>query len=308
MLMNMISLGGGGMAGDGRIQERYFSHKSYGVDKIVIISVEGVILEGRGFVKRQIDRAMKDPTVKAVVLRVNSPGGTITGSDYIHHHLTKLAAQREVPMVVSMGGMAASGGYYISMAAGQRPDIIFAEPTTWTGSIGVIVPHYDASQLLDKIGVGQDSIVSGRFKGMGSFARKMTDDERKILQGLVDDGFTRFKDIIKKGRVKFEKDPAALDKIATGQAFTADQALKNGLVDKIGFLEDAVDRAIELSGVSPEEVQVVEYKAEFSLTEILLGAEGHQKGLDPAALLDMTVPRAYYLNSWLPAAFASQPR
>jgi protease-4 len=297
MLINSM---GGGVAGDTRVLERHFSGKAYAVDKVVILSIEGAILDGRGFAKRQIDRVRKDPAVKAIVLRVNSPGGSVTGSDYLHHHLSKLVADKKVPMVVSMGGMAASGGYYISMAAGPQPDIIYAEPTTWTGSIGVIIPHYEASQLLDKVGVAQDSVVSGKFKGMGSFARKMSDEERKILQELVDESFKRFKEIVKQGRPKFAQDPAALDKLATGQVFTTQQAVKNGLVDREGFLEDAVDRAVQLAGLKPDEVQVVEYKPEFSLADILLGAEGKQKGFDPAAIWEMSVPQAYYLNTWIP--------
>ena len=114
--------------------------------KIAIIDVAGAIMEGEGFVKRQIDaRAGRHRASSAVVLRVNSPGGTVTGSDYIYHHLRELVDERKLPMVVSMGSICASGGYYVAMAVGDEPDAIFAEPTTWTGSIGVIIPHYDLS-------------------------------------------------------------------------------------------------------------------------------------------------------------------
>ena len=125
-----------------------------------------------------------------------------------------------------MGGIAASGGYYVSMAVGDTPDTIFAEPTTWTGSIGVIIPHYNLADLMDDWGIKEDTIASHRLKTMGSLAKPMTEEERKIFQGLVDDSFGRFKEIIRDGRPKFRKDPAALDKLATGQVFTAEQALK----------------------------------------------------------------------------------
>ena len=103
------------------------------------------------FAKKQIDQVRDDNHVKAVVLRVDSPGGTVTGSDYIYHHLKKLAEERQIPMVVSMGSVAASGGYYVAMAAGEKENTIYAEPTTWTGSIGVIIPHYDLTGLLEKL-------------------------------------------------------------------------------------------------------------------------------------------------------------
>ena len=146
-----------------------------------------------------------------------------------------------------MGGLAASGGYYASMAVGDTEDTIFAEPTTWTGSIGVVIPHYNVTGLMKEIGVADDSIASNPLKEMGSFTRPMTEAERNIFQNLVNEGFTRFKDVVKSGRPKFKQDPAALDKLATGQVFTAVQAEKNGLIDKIGFIDDAVDRAIELA-------------------------------------------------------------
>ena len=301
-------LGLGALDSDRRVQERHFSHQPGAADKVAILSVEGVILGGEGFFKRQIDRAREDERVKAVVLRVNSPGGTVSGSDYMYHHLKKLSEEREIPIVVSMGGIAASGGYYVSMAVGDRPDTIYAEPTTWTGSIGVIIPHYDLSKMLnEKLGIEEDSIASHRLKGMGSFAKPMTEEEKAIFQTLVDDSFTRFKDIVQDGRPKFKKDPESLDRLATGQVYSADQALANGLVDKIGFLEEAVDRAIALAGLDGEEVEVVRYKPEPTLADLLLGAKAESRTLDMATLLDMTVPRAYYLCTRLPPVAGSAP-
>ena len=139
-----------------------------------------------------------------------------------------------------------------------------------------------------------------RLKTMGSFARKMTDEEREIFQELVDEGFTQFKDVIKQGRPKFRQDPAALDKLATGQVFTAEQASDNGLIDKIGFVEDAIDRAIRLAKLDKANVKVVKYKAEPRLADILFGQSRVQPSLDLAALLDGATPRAYYLCTWLP--------
>ena len=313
MLVNLVLLALVGsmsaLEGDHRVQEKFLSHNRLATDKVAVIDVSGVILESdEGFVKQQIDRVKTDKNVKAVVLRVDSPGGSVSGSDYLYHHLRKMVEDRKIPLplVVSMGGLAASGGYYVSMAVGHEPDTIFAEPTTFTGSIGVIIPHYNLAALFDKIGAQEDSVVSGPLKGMGSLSRPMTEKERKIFQALVDDGFTRFKDIVGKGRAEFHKDPAALDKLATGQIFAADQALKDGLIDKIGFLEDAVDRAIELAKLDKEQVKVVRYKPEVSLASVLFGGQSDGRAaLDLRALLDLSSPRAYYLCTWLPALVGS---
>ena len=285
-----------------KVREEFVSHKRYGEHKVAIISLEGMIYdEEGGFVKRQIEQVAEDEDVKAVVLRVNSPGGTITGSDYLHHHLRELREKRRIPIVVSMGSLAASGGYYVAMAAGDTPDSIFAERTTWTGSIGVIIPHYDLSTLLgEKLGIEDDAVTSHPLKSMGSFAKPMTEEERRIYQALVDEGFGHFKDIVKAGRPKFKKDPKALDELATGQIYTAKQALKNGLIDKIGFIEDAIQRAIELAGVDKDDVRVVKYRREPTMADILLGVRASDRGLDLATVLDMTVPRAYYLSTRVP--------
>jgi len=308
LLVNLVLLAGGSaFTTSPRVEERYFSHNQRGKDKVAIITVEGTILDGRGFVKRQIERVVKDKSVRAVVLRVNSPGGTVSGSDFIHHHLKKMLDERQIPMVVSMGSMAASGGYYVAMAVGSRPDTVFAEPTTWTGSIGVMIPHFNAAQFMEDWGIQQDSVVSHRLKGMGSFTRKMTEEERAIFQALVDDSFAGFKDIVKQGRPKFQKDPGALDKIATGQVFTAHQAIQNGLIDKIGFIEDAVDQAIKLAGLSSDEVRVVDYKPEFSLLDIAFGEAGsRQRGFDLDALVELASPKAYYLCTWLPPLLSNR--
>jgi len=289
------------------IVKRHFSHTKGAANQVVILSVEGAMVGGEEFFKKQIDLLRKDERVKALVLRINSPGGLVSVADFMLHQLKKLAQERDIPIVVSMGGMAASGGYYIAMAAGERSDCLFAEPTTFTGSIGVIIPHYDLSQLLERWGVKEDSIASHPLKGMGSITRPMTEEERRIFQGLVDEAFGRFKEVVKQGRAKFRAHPDALDKLATGQIFTAQQALEHGLVDKIGYLEDAIERAIELAGLAPDQVEVIRYEREPTLADLLLGADASQPPLDLAALLDSTSPRAYYLCTRLPPLVSSYP-
>ncbi|NLF08304.1 MAG: S49 family peptidase, partial [Pirellulaceae bacterium] len=202
---------------------------------------------------------------------------------------------------VSMGGIAASGGYYVSMCVGDTPDAIFAEPTTWTGSIGVLIPNYNFAELMERWGISDNTVASGPLKTMGSFAHPMTPEEQKIFQELVDDGFHQFKEVIMQGRPNFRKDPESLDRVATGQIFTANQALENGLIDKIGFIEDAVDRVARIAGLSADDIQVVKYKSIPNLSEILFGASQTKPSLELAAILDAATPRAYYLCTRLPA-------
>jgi protease-4 len=298
-----------------QIDEKFFALNRFANDKIAIITVEGTIMHTDGFAKWQIDQAREDPNVKGVVVRVDSPGGTITGSHYLYHHLLKLQKEKSAggepfPLVVSMGGLAASGGYYISMAVGNTPNTIFAEPTTWTGSIGVVIPHYDLSALLESWKIEDDSIASHPLKLMGSPTRKPSDEvaakEREILQQLVADSFEDFKDIVKLGRPGLAANAKVLDEAATGQIFTAKQALKLGLVDKFGFVEDAADRAIELAGLDRANVRVVKYMKRKGLFEDALALPSAKTGsLDLGALLDLTTPRAYYLCTWLPAVAAT---
>ena len=299
------------------IEEHLVSGEASAADKVAIITIDGVIMKGDGFAKWQIDQVRKDPSVKAVVVRVDSPGGTVTGSDDIYHQLVELANDPKRPMklVVSMGAIAASGGYYVSMAVGDTPDSIFAEPATWTGSIGVLIPHYDISELLDKWNIRDDTVASNPLKLILSPTRKVSPEiaiqEHKILQTLVDDTFHDFKEIVKKGRPKFQQNPKALDDLATGQVYTAKQALEGGLVDKLGYQEEAVKRAIELNAdkfSDRNNVRVVKYTLPQGLLSTLTGSSGSAPdsrpavgGMDLAALLDLTAPRAYYLCSWLPA-------
>ena len=259
---------------------------------MAIISVEGVILGGEGFVKRQIDRARRTTRrpVKAVVLRVDSPGGTVTGSDYIYHHLRKLG--EETGRSRSWSAWAGSRPAAATTSRwpwATRPTSIFAEPTTWTGSIGVIIPHYDLSELLNENwGMKEDSIASHPLKGMGSFAKPMTDEEREIFQALVDDGFTRFKDDHQAtAGPSSRRTPRRSTSWPPARSTPPSRPWQNGLVDKIGFVEDAVGRAIELAGLDKDDVCVVRYKPEPTLVDILFGETARSRpAFDLAALLD----------------------
>jgi protease-4 len=285
-------------------QERFHSLARHATRKIAIISLEGTIMSGDGFVKKQIDAVKEDPNVVAAVLRINSPGGTVTGSDFIYHYLRQTLEERKIPLVVSMGSLCASGGYYVAMAVGDQTDALYAEPMTITGSIGVIMPHYDLSGLLGRWNVKDDSIATGPLKQMGSFTKPMSEEDRKALEAILGDMFAGFKEVVATGRPKFKADPAALDAVATGQVFTAKQALDRGLIDKIGFLEVAIERAAELAGVSTDDVRCVQYEPPRTFMGQLFGVKAPGIGgysLDPATLLDLAAPRAYYLWTTFPA-------
>ena len=294
---------------DGKVVEKYHSLSKTASAKVAIVSLTGAIMGGDGFTRAQLDHVAEDESVKAIVLRVDSPGGTVSGSDELHYRLTKLAKDRALPVVVSMGGIAASGGYYVAMANGGRDDVIFAEPATLTGSIGVIIPHFDVSRLLKKYDVRDDSISSGPLKEMLSVTKDrdpaLAEKERNILQSLVDDMFARFKEIVQAGRPKL--DAAAVDKVATGQIFTARQAKDAGLVDRLGFLEDAVTRAVELAGLTESTARAVKYTKPKGLLDEVLGGDavpGSRVSLE--AFAELTAPRAWYLCSWWPAIVAAK--
>ncbi len=278
------------------IIEQHVRGSQKATSKIAVITISGMIMESEdGFVSKQIRQAMTDKSVVAVVLRVDSPGGTMTGSDYYHYLLKKLKAERNVPVIVSMGSMAASGGYYVSMVG----DEIFAEPTTITGSIGVIVSHYNGAELLKKIGVEADPIVSGPHKTMGSFSKEMTEEERVLWQNLVNDNFDRFKEIIREGRPAFAQNPDKLDELATGRVFMAKAALENNLVDKIGYLDDAIDEALFRIGLSDDDCRTVRYKTKSGLSVPFLATGPSKTPLGLDALSDITTPRLYVLYPYV---------
>lgn len=279
-------------------------------DKIAIITVSGAILDGDGFAKKQIEKIRKDEHVKGVVLRIDSPGGSVSGSDFILHHLKELRKEKlqkhdTFPLIVSMGSMAASGGYYVAMAVEDQPQSIYAEPTTTTGSIGVMIPHYDISGLLEQYKVKDDTIATHPRKLMLSMTKEMSPEERELARNYINDAFGRFKDIIKEGRPHFQKDESALNELATGEIFTAKAAKKAGLVDEIGFIEDAIARVAELASLDKDKVRVVKYENPASLFDLGL-AQSSARGSQLEALFELSTPRAYYMCTSLPPLLRSE--
>lgn len=228
--------------------------------KVAVLDITGIITKSDAPIKL-IHAYRDDPSVKAIVLRINTPGGSVAPVQEIHRELTKL----DKPIVASMGGTAASGGYYIACAA----DTIVANPGTLTGSIGVIMQFTKMKGLYEKIGLEQQVIKSGQFKDAGSIFRDLTEEEKDVLQGTVDDVYNQFVDAIVKSREEhLNRDEIV--KLADGRIFSGKQAQTHKLVDKLGNLQDAIKIAGELGNIEGTP-KIVRKQRKSSLLEQLLG-------------------------------------
>jgi len=253
--------GAGGSAGSANIQRETI--RRGGSDKVAILPVVGEIdgtMADR--VRRFCDAIIEDDSIKVVVVEVDSPGGTVTSSDEIHHMFTQLVRDHQKKLVVSMGSMAASGGYYISMPAEK----LYAEPTTITGSIGVIWPAFEVSDLLQKIGVTPEVIASSEavHKDTGSPMRKFTDDDRSRIRALVNDAHAKFRAIVQTGRAK--KLTVPMEQIATGDIWPADKALSLGIIDGIAYLDEVCTRSAAEAGITnPTIIRLKEFHGLFDM-------------------------------------------
>jgi protease IV len=233
--------------------------------KIALIDIEGVLSESArptrlGFgehessvarVRAQLDKAAKDRAVKAVVLRIHSPGGTATASEIIYGEIQRFKAKKPVPVVAQLVGIATSGAYYTAMAA----DSVYANPTTVTGSIGVIFMSVNVSGLMSKLGLADQTITTGPYKDTGSPLRPMTAEDRALMQGVLDDLYRRFVQVVAAGRPQLPATRVA--ELADGRIYSATQAQANGLVDGIADLPGTIDEVRRRAGL--EEVRVVAY-------------------------------------------------
>ncbi len=254
-------------------------------DKIAVINVEGVIMSGSSengytlvdLIKEQFKRADDDEHVKAVVLKVNSPGGEVLASDDIYKIIAKFQKDSKKPVVCSMGSLAASGGYYVSAPCRW----IVANELTITGSIGVIMHGFNYRGLMDKIGLRPDVYKSGKFKDMLSPDRADADippEERAMVQDLIDQTYGKFKSVVAEGRKlaheKNKKEGMSLatdwEKFADGRVLSGKQALELGLVDELGDFDTAVDKAMDLVGITEKEsANLIEYQPRHDLSELL---------------------------------------
>ena len=232
-----------------------------GGDRVGVLELEGVIYQSRPFTD-DLQKFLDNSSVKALVVRIDSPGGGVAASQEIYSALKRAA--EIVPLVASMGSVAASGGYYAAIAA----DSIIANPGTTTGSIGVLAQLPQFYRLMEKIGVSQEVIKSGKFKDTGNPYRQMTSAEKEYLQEWVDDTYEQFIEAVSEERGMELKE---VRKLADGRVFTGRQALKLGLIDRIGDFRDAILLAGEMGGIKGEPVILEKKKRKITLFDLLFG-------------------------------------
>ena len=238
-----------------------------GKDKILLMDISGEISEEDKSnplgmttevspvvrVKEELEKAKKDKNIKALLLKIDSPGGTVTASDIIYHELKTFKKETGIPIVISMMDLAASGGYYIAMAG----DRIMAHPTTVTGSIGVLTMKFDVQGLMSKIGVGEVTIKSGDKKDFNSIFHTLRPEDQAILQNVIDTFYARFVGIVAESRHGLSREE--VKRIADGRVYTAQEALDLKLIDGIGYLEDAINLAKKEAGIV-REAKVITYQ------------------------------------------------
>ncbi len=239
-----------------------------GDDKILMLDIGGTLStrgEAGAFgvgaresivarVRQQLEIAAEDDAIGAVLLRIDSPGGTVIASEILYREVLRFKRENEMPVAAQMMGVAASGGYYVAMAA----DDVRAYPSAITGSIGVIMGGVNLAGLLEKVGVEDQSLTTGAFKDAGSPLRAMRPEERAQLQGIIDDMFRSFLDVVDKGRPKLDR--AAVEAAADGRVYTARQALELGLIDGIGDLPEAIDALAERAGLGDDPSVIVYHR------------------------------------------------
>ncbi len=228
-------------------------------DKVAVLKVEEIILDDQEYLDSIIS-IKEDKNIKAVVVRINSPGGSVGPSQEIYSELKKL--RKDIPVIASMGDVAASGGYYIACAAEK----IFANPGTITGSIGVVAEFMSYEKLLEWAKVDVEVLKSGKYKDVGSPLREMSEEDRLYLQGLIDDVYNQFKSAVAESRGLAAGE---IDKVADGKIFTGEQAKKLKLIDEIGTVNDAIDFAAKKAGIEGTPKLVYYPKKKSQIVELL---------------------------------------
>ena len=256
---------------------------------IALIRIDGEIGEqsssywskSRSSFLQQLQTAANDPSVKAIVLRINSPGGSAAASQELYHTVLQIR-QQGIPVVASLGDTAASGGYYVAAAA----DYILAQGSTITGSIGVIMQTVNLEELYEKIGIEVQTIKSGQFKDTGNASRPLTDAEIELLSELINDAWDQFVNDVATAR---KLDRQAVEAVADGRILTGRQALHAGLIDELGGLEEAIQKAAEFAGIQSSYL-VRTYEQSTSLLDRLMDLTSKIpfiKGIWPSQILSM---------------------
>jgi len=277
--------------------------------KILVVPVVGMITAEaqEGFIRTRpgvvreiashLEKARQDDDVMALLLLVDSPGGTAVASEMLYHELARYKEERGVKAVSLMLSMAASGGYQAALAG----DLIMAHPSTVTGSVGTIFVRPKVHEFMDKIGLGAEVTTSGEHKDMGSPLRADTPKEREIISAMIKDMNGRFLRLVQQRRgIEGE----ALNKVATGRIFTASQAVEAGLVDAVGFREDALAKAREIAGL-PDDAKVIIYRRTDFPDDTVYNTITAQAPSAPALVGPLlpewlSAPRAGFHYMWLP--------
>lgn len=260
--------------------------------KIVVITLEGVIHNERAKdIYEQLKMARESRRVKGLIVRVNSPGGTISGSDQIYNEIRRYREEEKKPVVAFMQSIAASGGYYTSVACEK----IIAEPTTITGSIGVIFGHFIIQELLEqKLGIQPVVITSGPKKDWPSSFEPMTEEQRKYIEAkLIGPAYDRFVEIVADGRPMLSLDD--VKRLADGSIYGAEEALEVQLIDEIGYLDEAIELVKSLADI--EEARVIEYRRPLSLAGFLSARSRNILSIDREKLYEFSTPQILYLWS-----------
>lgn len=290
------------------LQERVLEGE--GKDKILILPISGIISEnndsGLSFkqqpsmieeIKESLSKALQDEAIKGLVLRINSPGGSVTTSDILYHELTEFKNNKGAKIVACFMDLGASGGYYVATVA----DEIIAHPTTITGSLSVIAMKFNVEGLLDLVGIKEETVKSGKFKDIWSPFRPSSDEERRIMQGIIDSFHQRFVNVIADGRKNLTYQEIV--SLADGRIFTADQALEAKLIDRIGYMDDAIERIKFLLGIKT--ATIITYARPGTYSETIYSAASPPLPQLLSPMLSggeelFTPPRVRMMYLWIP--------
>jgi protease-4 len=292
---------------DQKLKESELARDKGARDKIVVIDVDGALFNSRqdSWMRQgvnpvsefldKLDKAAADKSVKAVVLRINSPGGSVAAADMMYHSLGQFKEKKDVPVVAFMMDLACSGAYYLACGT----DGMVAQPSTVTGSIGTIMQTVSIEGTMKKIGVKTVAIKSGELKDMASPLHELSDKERVVLQGIIDGFYEQFLGVVEQGRPGLEAE--AIRTLADGRVYTAPQAKKAGLIDKVGYADTAIDWAKQMGGIEKAKV-VMYHRPLWTKPNIYSDTQSHSGGplvnIDLPEFLD--AGRTQFLYLWQP--------
>ena len=298
LLLNLYMLLVGGILSGGDSSSAEVIRLGEDSQRIAVVPISGIIMDAEFERFNRLLKAAEKDGVKALIVEIDSPGGSVTASDMIYNRLVQFRKDHPgVPVTATMGSMATSGGYYAACGA----DYIIAQRTTMTGNIGVLLPRYNISDLAKRVGVQETTIESSGtpFKNAGSMFEPETAEDTAYFRELIDDAFAQFKSVVRDARLGKLKKP--LDEIANGKVYMAQRALDLGLIDQIGYLNDAIDQIATAASLSKP--MAVRYSERPSLTRMLLGAQSQSSvsgrgvtlQISPEVMERFSSPRMMYL-------------